>query len=131
MSLQEIITIIVASSGATVAIIYFLLKKIIDASIARSLERYKKEIDFEKTKLEKSALVAELLSEWKSKPEDKTKLNRLLWEASLWLPDEEAININNLLAHETDITLKQMIIKIRNLIHKKETKLTNQDLTSF
>ncbi|HAS6934015.1 hypothetical protein [Vibrio parahaemolyticus] len=97
----------------------------------QKIEQIKVDLNFSVKKREEAALVAELLAEWISCPEDRKTLNKLLWEASLWLPDEEALEINNLLAHEGDITTKQMIIRVRKIIQGGETKVTADDLTSF
>ncbi|AMC35358.1 hypothetical protein [Janthinobacterium sp. B9-8] len=97
----------------------------------RKLEQLKVDLNFSVKKREEAALVAELLAEWISQPEDRKILNKLLWEASLWLPDEETLALNNLLAHEGNITTKQMLIKIRKIIQNGETSITAEDLTSF
>ncbi len=97
----------------------------------QKIEQLKVDLNFSVKKREEAALVAELLAEWVNRPDDLKTLNRLLWEASLWLPDEEALEINNLLAHDGDITTKQMIIKVRKIIQGGETKVTADDLTSF
>ncbi|EKF9477937.1 TPA: hypothetical protein ACGFXZ_003804 [Vibrio cholerae] len=97
----------------------------------QKIEQLKVDLNFSIKKREEAALVAELLAEWISRPEDRKTLNKLLWEASLWLPDEEALEINKLLAHGGDITTKKMIIKVRKIIQGGETKVTADDLTSF
>lgn len=95
------------------------------------LENIKSDIYLCNQRKQQSAMVAELLAEWVKKSDDKSKLNKLLWEASLWLPDEEAKDINNLLACQGIITTKMMIIKIRKIIHGKDTTLTEEDITHF
>jgi hypothetical protein len=95
------------------------------------LEKIKSTLSFNAKKREESALVAELLAEWVSKPEKHKTVNKLLWEASLWLPDKETKELNNLLAHEGDITTKQMLVKIRKIIQGFDTTVTADDLTSF
>jgi protein subunit release factor A len=111
------------------------LKSRIESSIKheydQQLEKIKATLSFNSKKREESALVAELLAEWVSKPETHKTVNKLLWEASLWLPDEETKELNNLLAHEGDITTKQMLVKIRKIIQGCETTVTADDLTSF
>lgn len=107
--------------------IQYLIKNEYDQKI----EQLKVDLNFSVKKREEAALVAELLAEWVSQPEDRKTLNKLLWEASLWLPDEEALALNKLLAREGDITTKQMIIRVRKIIQGGETKVTADDLTSF
>ncbi|MCL1058854.1 hypothetical protein L2729_12770 [Shewanella gelidimarina] len=95
------------------------------------LEEIKSVLSFNTKKREESAFVAELLAEWVSNPVDKKHLHKLLWEASLWLPDEETKELNNLLAHQGMTTTKQMLVKIRKIIQGKDTTVTADDLTSF
>ncbi|CAH7303217.1 conserved hypothetical protein [Vibrio chagasii] len=97
----------------------------------QKLEQLKVDLNFSIKKREEAALVAELLAEWVSHPEDQKILNKLLWEASLWLPDEETLALNNLLAHEGSITTKKMIIQIRKIIQDGETSVKAEDLTGF
>jgi len=97
----------------------------------KKIEDLKADLSFNIKKREASALVAELLAEWVSKPEKRTKLNKLLWEASLWLPDNETKELNKLLAHKGDIHMKEMLVKIRRIIQGCETTVTANDLTSF
>ncbi|OAN16478.1 hypothetical protein A3K86_10800 [Photobacterium jeanii] len=95
------------------------------------LEEIKSELSFSVKKREESALVAELLAEWVSKPTDKKHLNKLLWEATLWLPEQETKDLHNLLAHQGNITTKQMLIKIRKVIQGQESSIKADDLTNF
>lgn len=97
----------------------------------QKIERLKSDLNFSVKKREEATLVAELLAEWISHPEDNKKLNKLLWEASLWLPDQEALDINKLLAHQGNNTTQQMIISARKIIQGRETKVTADDLTCF
>lgn len=86
-------------------------------------------------KHKKSALVAELLAEWVSDPEDRKKIHHLYWEACLWLPDEELKQVNSLLTkspnsqHEGPST-KSVLIDIRKLMQGK-TALKAADIVHF
>ncbi|MBK1681721.1 hypothetical protein [Rhodocyclus tenuis] len=71
----------------------------------RQLELYKRELD----RKQKIDLVAELLAEWIKHPygepipkDQRTKLNKLSFQASLWLPKELAVELNKTLQHRPD-----------------------------
>lgn len=121
----------ITGTGLLIAIVYYCAKKTAEIAISKVLEDYKSELSFDSKRREKSSLVAELLSEWVKKPMDKDKVNKLLWEASMWLPDDEAKSLNDLLAKQGDITTKQLIIKVRSVIQGDKTQLTPNDLTHF
>lgn len=100
-----------SSVGGLVAL--FLLRTWLTARITnsikseydRQLEVYKRELD-RKQKIE---LVAELLAEWIKHPngeqipkDQRTKLNKLSFQASLWLPKELAVELNKALQLRPD-----------------------------
>jgi len=100
-----------SSVGGIVAV--FLLRTWLAARITnsikseydRQLEVYKRELD-RKQKIE---LVSELLAEWIKHPkgepvpkEQRTKLNKLSFQASLWLPKELAVELNKALQIRPD-----------------------------
>ena len=122
---------ILGGTAALLAIFYYSAQKFAELAISKAVENFKADLSFDAKRREKAALVAELLSEWIKIPMDKDKTNRLLWEASMWLPDNEAKDLNNLLAHKGSVTTKQMIVNIRSVIQGKETSLTANDLTHF
>lgn len=95
-------------------------------------EILKKKIEFEFKKREQAAIVAELFAEWISKPEDKKKLNQLAWEATLWLPDPLAKEVNKRLANEKDAAdIRQILINIKKHIHGKKADLDWTELVYF
>ena len=122
---------ILGGTGLLAAIVYFCSKKAVEIVIAKKLEDYKSELSFDAKRREKAALVAELLSEWVKQPMDKSKVHRLLWEASMWLPDQEAKDLNDLFAKKNKIKTKELIIKVRSIIQGQETELTANDITHF
>ena len=92
----------------------------------------KRKIEFEFKKREQAAIVAELFAEWISKPEDKKKLNQLTWEATLWLPDTLAEEVNKRLANSEDaVDIRQILIEIKKHIHGKKTDLDWTQLIFF
>jgi hypothetical protein len=87
----------------------YLLKKEVDRKYILELEaekhRLQRVIEAEKNRQQikfKAELIAELLSLWISYPEDLTKLNQLSYQAFLWLPDDIALDLSNLLARADD-----------------------------
>ena len=120
------------SATVILSVIGFALKKLIDSAVNKSLERFKTELAFESKKREQSALVAELLAQWINQPMDKTLVNKLAWEASLWLPENEADQLNKLLAHDPKgPKTKEMLISIRELIQGCKTSLKANELVHF
>ena len=80
----------------------------------RRLEEYK----IREIKRQKAALIAELFAEWLSYPTDRTKLNKLCIEAFIWLPQDIAKELTDLLAHEncSEVSIRTVISKVRALI---------------
>jgi len=87
--LKAVISAITTSSVLALALA-FILKKWIGARIEKSIEHaYNVRLEGIREDIavkNRAALVADLLSEWLSRPKDSTKLNRLTFEAYLWLP---------------------------------------------
>ncbi len=120
------------SATVILSVIGFGLKKLLEITVNKSLEKIKAELAFETRKREQSALVAELLAQWINQPMNKNLVNKLAWEASLWLPENEADQLNKLLAHDpTGPNTKEMLISIRELIQGCETSLKAEDLVHF
>jgi len=91
------------------ALIQFSTKYFFD----KKLEDYKtKEI-----KRQKAILIADLISEWISLPENRKKLNQLTLEAFIWLPKDTAIKLSGLLSHSpTALNVREIIAEVRQLI---------------
>jgi hypothetical protein len=95
-------------------------------------EILKKKIEFEFKKREQAAIVAELFAEWISDPKDKKKLNQLAWEATLWLPDPIAKEVNKRLANKEDAAdIRKILIDIKKHIHGKKSDLDWTKLVFF
>lgn len=112
----------------------FIVTEFIKFKSVTKLEEYKYQLEVKK----KAELTAKLLAHWLAiKPEDsKEELNRLAFECYLWLPDDIAKNLCDLLAHNRreDVTVKSVIIEIRQHLNKKDNEyksLTESDLTHF
>lgn len=98
----------------------------------------------EQEKIKKSELVADLVAERLSFPEDQTRLNRLSLTLFLRLPDELAKDLSNLLAIKKDenwndtINVRNFVRKVRNYLNKRTKKkcskniaLTENDIIVF
>jgi hypothetical protein len=95
----------------------YLLRKEVDRKYISALEedkhRLQKKIEDDKVRQQirfKAELIAELLAVWISYPEDLTKLNQLSFQAFLWLPDDIALDLSNLLAKTNDAKSVPVII---------------------
>lgn len=63
---------------------------------------------------QKSELIAELLAEWLSQPNEQKRLNQLTFEAFLWLPKEIANDLSDTLAHkENSKDIREIISRVR------------------
>lgn len=103
----------VLTTLATVSVFAFLGKSWIQARLKASIEQeYKKQFEFFKRELDqkqKVELVAELLAEYMKTPygepvtrDQRTLLNTLSLQASLWLPSELAIELSKRLQNKSD-----------------------------
>ncbi|MFB5745082.1 hypothetical protein ACE38U_09345 [Cedecea sp. S5-13] len=65
----------------------------------------------------KAVLVADLMAEWVSKPEDLRKLRQLTNEAFLWLPSDLATELSKVLAHKKDaLSYRELMNRVRKLL---------------
>ena len=109
-----------ASAGVGTLVIGYVLQRL-------ALSRSKKD-QFDQLQKEKSALIAELLASWIFEEFDRDKTNRLLFEASLWLPKGEAESLNKLFAHDTDAPkIREVLQSSRKIIHGKRDKMIAND----
>ncbi len=69
-------------------------------------------------------MVASLFAEWIDKPKDTKKLNQLTWEATLWLPDKLAEEVNKRLANSAEsVDIKQILVDVKKHIHGHKSTL--------
>ncbi len=111
-------------SGIITGILLMLFKHQYD----KRIEQYKNELETKK----KAELVAQLLSEWISFPERKQELNRLTFEAFLWLPDDIAHKLSDLLSHKDDAPdLKDILLSVRQYLLDGKTNLNSENIIIF
>lgn len=131
MSFEQIIYTVLTSglvSGILVLWFKFRLQYSIKHEYDKNIEKYKNELESRK----KAELIAELLSEWLSFPDSQTKLNKLTFEAFLWLPDNIAKDLSNLLAHkENSPEVRDILLKIRQYLLNNNTNLESTDIIIF
>ena len=130
--MEEFIKIFATSTiGGLVAI--FLLRTWLSARITnsikseydRQLEVYKRGLD-RKQKIE---LVSELLAEWIKHPkgepipkDQRTKLNKLSFQTSLWLPTELAVELNKVLQlRDNAKSIFEILLLARKLLLEDES----------
>ena len=137
--MKETIVIIISTSTVTIGmltLIVFLLRNWILRKIqyAVKFEYDKKieEIKEENTKRSKASLIAELLSEWISMPTEQKNLNKLTFEAFLWLPKPIASRLSKLLAHKPDSpNTRDIINDVRNYLLQDDEKLDTNEIIVF
>lgn len=89
-------------------------------------------IKFEYGKREQAVIIASLFAEWIDNPSERKELNRLAWEASLWLPDDLALEVNKRLNNAPDAKdIREIIIEIKGLIHGRKSKLEAKNMVYF
>lgn len=135
--IMQLLGVVLSSAVVTTIVVPILLNHWLKARIEQSIKHeYDKILEDYRNKLDmrnKAAVVADLFSRWLILKEDKfIPLNKLSIEASLWLPDDIAIEIGKCLANAPDSkSLQELVISCRKLIQKSETKLQSCNITLF
>lgn len=137
--LESVLSSIVAAA-ATVSVLAFLGKSWIQARLKASIEQeYKKQFEFFKRELDqkqKVELVADLLAEYLKTPygepvtrEQRTLLNKLSLQASLWLPSELAIELAKRLQNKPDAKTPFDLILLARRELTGDTSITSEHVT--
>ncbi|QED38082.1 hypothetical protein FK178_10260 [Antarcticibacterium arcticum] len=137
--MNETITIILSTSLLTTLIITllgFVFKNWINRKIQYAVKfRYDKQLEEfkeENLKRSKANLVAELLSEWLSFPEDQKNLNKLTFEAFLWLPEPIANKLSKLLSHNSDSPeVREVLFDVRKYLMQNDDNLSEEKIIVF
>jgi hypothetical protein len=136
----EAIASSVLASIATVGILAYLGRSWFEARLKASIEHeYKKQFEIFQRKLDqqqKVELVAELLAEVLATPygepvsrEQRTLLNKLSFQASLWLPGELAIELSKRLQNKPDAKTPFEIMLIARRLLISDTSLGVEHVT--
>lgn len=99
---------------------YDVMLETIKTANATALEQQKRQHEIKM----KSVLIAELLSEWVTIPQDRKRLRQLTNEAFLWLPPDLATELSKVLAHKEDaLDYRLFMDKMRKYILGKDDKM--------
>ena len=120
----------ILSIVASTSILQLLVGKLVFTRLHFSV---KQEYDIGFKQAEMASSVAELFSEWnKGNNADKAKLNKLVWEATLWLPDDILKEVYKQLSYQPGHKqVKEIIIDIRKSILKKSTSIKPEEIIHF
>ena len=124
------------TSGGLVAMLYLIAKEKIKAQIQFSVKfQFDKLLaDYKNAQIQrqKAALVAELIAEWISLPEDKKKLNQLTLEAFIWLPKDTSTKLSQILTltHEAP-SVRDIVEEVREIILGTDEKIDPNSIILF
>ncbi|GGA95721.1 hypothetical protein [Agarivorans gilvus] len=102
------------------------------SQIDHEYDRKLSQIEHDRKVRLKAELVAELLSEWINKNDDKQRLNELTFKAFLWLPPEIASELSDTLSNKKDAPNIRIIIdKVRKHFLGENDSLKHQQVIVF
>lgn len=124
------------SIAALIALTQFLatswLKGRFESSIRQVYDKRLEDFRLQFKQREQAAVIAELLAEWTSGRYDPKRLNRLMWEASLWLPAETVAELNKLVLNSPDARpVKQLLVEVRRHIKGKQDGVRPSHIVHF
>ncbi len=129
-------SISILTSFGVFALLGRVFEKYLTARIESSVQ-HKYDLKLEEYKIEhekrmKAQLIAELLSEWIAAPMDKKVMNKLTFEAFIWLPEDIATKLSATLSHKAGApTAKDLIVEVRKLILGKDDSITANSIIHF
>jgi hypothetical protein len=138
--MAETIATSILVSLLTVAVLGYLARTWLEARLKASIEHeYKKQFELFQRELDqkqKVELVAEVLAEYIKTPygetvprEQRTVLNKLSFQASLWLPAELAIELGKRLQNKPDAKTPFELILIARRLLIGDSSITIDDIT--
>lgn len=81
---------------------------------------------------DQAAIVAELFAAWTAKPINVEKMNKLLWEANLWLPDKLAKKINDRIMNTPQAPdVRKLLLEIKKILQNKASTLEWEEIPYF
>ncbi|CAI1822145.1 Uncharacterised protein [Serratia fonticola] len=141
VSLEHVVWVVIWAG------VIFVLPKMVASRITSSVQHeynellesiklsHQRQLEKEKNSREvrlKSAIIAELLAEWTSRPDNKSRLRQLTYEAFLWLPPSLAKELSAILSHEdAALSIQDFLIKVRKLLLGDTDDLTADKVISF
>ena len=107
-------------SGVGVLLMFLLKEKfkaLIQYSIKYTFDKKLEDYKTKEIKRQKAILIADLLSEWISWPENRKKLNQLTLEAFIWLPKNMAEKLSQLLSDDKNKPqVREIVAEVRKLL---------------
>jgi hypothetical protein len=132
---EFIIANVLTTSIIIAAISFFLkekLKAYIQSSTKINYDKVLEEFKYSQIQRQKAILVAELIAEWISHPEDRKRLNQLTLEAFIWLPKDTANRLSDLLSHKPGSgSVRDVIAEVRAIILGKQESIDANDIILF
>jgi hypothetical protein len=108
------------------------LKARFESSIRRVYDKRLEDFRLQFKQREQAAVIAEILAEWSSGDYDPKKLNRLIWEASLWLPAETVAELTKLVRKSPDaMAVKHLLVDVRSHIKGKQDGVGASHIVHF
>jgi len=108
------------------------LKHYYDRKLEEIKHEYAKTLEDQKHETalrDRCALMAELIAEWISKPSDRKHLNRLTFEANLWLPPDLVKELTRTFTGRADAL--DLLLEVRKHIRGKDDGLVPGNLVAF
>jgi hypothetical protein len=122
------------ANAALIVITQFLatswLKARFESSIRRVYDKRLEDFRFQFKQREQAAVIAELLAEWSSGHYDLKRLNRLIWEASLWLPAETVVELSKIVRNSPDAR-PMKLVEVRSHIKEKQDGVGTSHIVHF
>jgi dihydroneopterin aldolase len=104
----------------------------IQYSVKFQYDKRIEELKDEYSKRSRAALIADLLSEWLSYPEKQKTLNKLTFEAFLWLPEEIAKKISLRLSNnQNSPEIQEIIVDVRRFLLQTKDSVEPKDIIIF
>jgi hypothetical protein len=108
------------------------LKARFESSIRQVYDKRLEEFRLQFKQREQAAVIAEILAEWSSGNYEPKRLNRLIWEASLWLPAETVAELTRLVRKTPDATaVKKLLVEVRGHIKGKQDAVGTSHIVHF
>jgi hypothetical protein len=121
---------VVLTVGQAVAAVY--VKASIEGRIRHDYERDLETLRYELRQREQAVMVAELLAEWGDNPSDLKRLNKLAFQASLWLPSDIVTELAKVLSYTSGAKdPKDILVAVRRHIKGQDDGITTQQIVHF
>ena len=108
------------------------LKTHVEGAVKHQWDKHLEEFKYEIRQRERAAMIAELIAEWDSRSDDLKRLNQLVLEACLWLPETLARDLNRILKYHPGAKFpKELVVDIRHLLRGEKDGLRADEITHF